>query len=48
MINSAGSDSENLNFKWEFCLKLTKNGKVKVIEKNALLIENSVSESYLT
>ena len=48
VVNSADSDSESLNFKWKFCLKLIKNGEAKMIEKNVLLIENSVFKNYLT
>ena len=48
MVNSADSNSESLNSKWEFCLKLVKNGKAKVIKKSVLLIKNSAFESHLT
>ena len=47
MVNFTDSGSEDLNFKWEFCLKLVKNGEAKMIKKNVLLTENSASESYL-
>ena len=48
MVNSAGSDSGKLNPKWGFCLELVRNEEAKVIEKNVLLIENSVFENHLT
>ena len=48
MINFTGSDLKNLNFKQEFCLKLVKNGKTKMIEKSVLLTENSAFENHLT
>ena len=47
MVNSADSDSENLNFKQKFCLKLIRNEEIKIIKKSVLLTENSVSESHL-
>ena len=47
MINFTDSDSENLNLKWGLYLKLVKNEEIKVIEKGALLVENSTSKSYL-
>ena len=46
-VNSAGSDLENLNFKWGFCSELARNGKARVIEKSVLLTENSAPESHL-
>ena len=48
VVNFTGSDSENLNPKWRFCLKLARNEETKMIKKSALLTENSVSESHLT
>ena len=48
MVNSADSDSESLNLKWGFCLKLVRNGEAKVIKENVLLTENSASENHLT
>ena len=47
VVNSAGSDSEDLNLKWGFCLELARNGEARVIKKNVLLAENSASESHL-
>ena len=47
MVNSASSDSENLNFKQKFCSELVKNKETKVIKKNTLLTENSAFKSYL-
>ncbi len=46
-VKFSDKDSKNLKSRYEFWLVLIKKKDVKVINKDALLITNSTSESYL-